>query len=111
MSEYLEQVERDTPLSDIKRKKLRWISYFLDVMADLEITAIKPKHAHDCLDKILAEHPDRSDKTLKDYIWGVQNLLKYCVQRDYIQPNPFRDLDLKKVGQPQKKHIRLICLN
>ena len=44
------------------------------------------------LDKILAENPKRSNKTLKDYIWGVQDLLKYCVQRDYIQSNPFRDL-------------------
>ena len=99
MSEYLEQVERDTPLEDTKRKKRRWAKQFLDVMGDLEITDIKPKHAYDYLDKILAENPKRSNKTLKDYIWGVQDLLKYCVQRDYIQSNPFRDLDLKKVGK------------
>ena len=99
MSEYLEQVERDTPLEDTKRKKRRWAKQFLDVMGDLEITDIKPKHAYDYLDKILAENPKRSNKTLKDYIWGVQDLLKYCVQRDYIQSNPFRDLDLKTFGQ------------
>lgn len=103
MSEYLEQVERDTPLEDTKRKKRRWAKQFLDVMGDLEITDIKPKHAYDYLDKILAENPKRSNKTLKDYIWGVQDLLKYCVQRDYIQSNPFRDLDLKKVGKPSEE--------
>ena len=99
MPEYLERVERDTPLEDTKRKKRRWAKQFLDVMGDLEITDIKPKHAYDYLDKILAENPKRSNKTLKDYIWGVQDLLKYCVQRDYIQSNPFRDLDLKTFGQ------------
>ncbi|MDA7798351.1 hypothetical protein N8973_00915, partial [bacterium] len=99
MPEYLERVERDTPLEDTKRKKVRWAKQFLDVMGDLEIAAIKPKHAYDYLDKVLAENPKRSNKTLKDYIWGVQDLLKYCVQRDYIQSNPFRDLDLKTFGQ------------
>ena len=103
MSEYLEQVERDTQLEDTKRKKRRWAKQFLDVMGDLEITDIKPKHAYDYLDKILAENPKRSNKTLKDYIWGVQDLLKYCVQRDYIQSNPFRGLDLKKVGKPSEE--------
>jgi len=103
MPEYIERVERDTPLEDTKRKKKRWAKQFLDVMGDLEITAIKPKHAYDYLDKILAENPKRSNKTLKDYIWGVQDLLKYCVQRDYIQSNPFRGLDLKKVGKPSEE--------
>jgi len=99
MSEYLERVERDTPLEDTKRKKKRWAKQFLNVMGDLEIAAIKPKHAYDYLDRVLAENPDRSNKTLKDYIWGVQDLLKYCVQRDYIQLNPFHNLDLKTLGQ------------
>ena len=103
MPEYLEQVERDTPIKDTKSKKVRWAKRFLTVMGDLEITEIKPKHAYDYLDKILAEYPDFANKTLKDYIWGVQALLKYCVQRDYIQSNPFRDLDLKKVGQPPEE--------
>ena len=103
MPEYLERVERDTPLEDTKRKKKRWAKQFLDVMGDLEIAAIKPKHAYDYLDKVLAENPKRSNKTLKDYIWGVQDLLKYCVQRDYIQSNPFRDLDLKTVGKPSEE--------
>ena len=105
MPEYLERVERDTPLEDTKRKKKRWAKQFLDVMDDLEIAAIKPKHAYDYLDRILAENPDRSNKTLRDYIWGVQDLLKYCVQRDYIQSNPFRDLDLKPYGeQPEETY-------
>jgi len=105
MPEYLERVERDTPLEDTKRKKKRWAKQFLDVMGDLEIAAIKPKHAYDYLDKVLAENPDRSNKTLRDYIWGVQDLLKYCVQRDYIQSNPFRDLDLKPYGeQPEETY-------
>ena len=99
MPEYLERVERDTPLEDTKRKKKRWAKQFLNVMGDLEIAAIKPKHAYDYLDRVLAENPNRSNKTLKDYIWGVQDLLKYCVQRDYIQLNPFHNLDLKTLGQ------------
>jgi integrase len=103
MPQYLEQVERDTQIEAPKRKKVRWAKRFLSVMGDLEITEIKPKHAYDYRDKILAEYPDLANKTLKDYIWGVQALLKYCVQRDYIQSNPFRDLDLKKVGQPPKE--------
>ena len=103
MPEYLERVERDTPLEDTKRKKKRWAKQFLDVMGDLEITDIKPKHAYDYLDRILAENPDRSNKTLRDYIWGVQDLLKYCVQRDYIQSNPFRDLDLKPYGEQSEE--------
>lgn len=103
MLDYLEKVERDTPLEDTKRKKKRWAKQFLTVMGDLEIKDIRPKHAYDYLDRILMEYPDRSNKTLKDYIWGVQDLLKYCVQRDYIQSNPFRDLDLKKVGKPSEK--------
>ena len=103
MHEYLERVERDTPLEDTKRKKQRWAKQFLDVMGDLEITDIKPKHAYDYLDRILAENPDRSNKTLRDYIWGVQDLLKYCVQRDYIQSNPFRDLDLKPYGEQSEE--------
>jgi integrase len=103
MPEYLERVERDTPLEDTKRKKVRWAKQFLDVMGDLEIAAIKPKHAYDYLDKVQAENPDRSNQTLKDYIWGVQALLKYCVQRDYIQLNPFHNLDLKSFGQKRKE--------
>ena len=103
MPEYLERVERDTPLEDTKRKKNRWAKQFLDVMGYLEITDIKPKHAYDYLDRILAENPDRSNKTLMDYIWGVQDLLKYCVQRDYIQSNPFRDLNLKPYGEQSEQ--------
>jgi integrase len=26
-------------------------------------------------------------------------LLKHCVERDYIQSNPFRDLDLSRLGK------------
>jgi len=103
MPEYLEQVERDTPLEDTKRKKKHWAKQFLDLMGDLEVTNIKPKHAYDYLGKVLAENPERSNKTLKNYIWGVQGLLKYFVQWDYIQSNPFRDLDLNKVGKPSEE--------
>ena len=51
MPEYLERVERDTPLEDTKRKKKRWA-----------------KHAYDYLDKVLAENPKRSSKTLKVHL-------------------------------------------
>ena len=68
MPEYLERVERDTPLEDTKRKKKRWAKQFLDVMDDLEIAAIKPKHAYDYLDKVLAANPKCSNKKLKVHL-------------------------------------------
>ena len=47
----------------------------------------------------MEQYPSRKNTTLKDYCWGVQVLLKHCVERDYIQSNPFRDLDLSRLGK------------
>ena len=99
MDEYLERVERDYDTVNTRNKLKRWAQQFLEVMGDLEIAEIKPKHAIEYCDKILAQHPTRKNKTLKDYCWGVQVMLKHCVQRDYIQSNPFRDLDLSRLGK------------
>ena len=99
MDEYLADMRLKQPLVNTQAKLTRWNKQFLDVMGDLEIAAIEPKHGYEYIRKVLAEHPDRSNRTLKDYCWGVQNLLKYCVESGYIQTNPFRDLDLKKYGE------------
>ena len=99
MDEYLERVLRDHDIVDTQKKLKRWAHQFLDVMGDLEIAEIKPKHAYEYCDKILEQYPSRKNTTLKDYCWGVQVLLKHCVERDYIQSNPFRDLDLSRLGE------------
>ena len=99
MDEYLERVERDYDTDNTRNKLKRWAQKFLEVMGDLEIAHIRPKHAFEYCDKILALHPTRKNKTLKDYCWGVQVMLKHCVERDYIQSNPFRDLDLSRLGE------------
>ena len=99
MDEYLERVLRDHDIVDTQKKLKRWAHQFLDVMGDLEIAEIKPKHAYEYCDKILEQYPTRKNTTLKDYCWGVQVLLKHCVERDYIQSNPFRDLDLSRLGE------------
>jgi hypothetical protein len=46
MDEYLERVLRDHDIVDTQKKLKRWAHQFLDVMGDLEITEIKPKHAY-----------------------------------------------------------------
>lgn len=99
MDEYLERVLRDHDIVDTQKKLKRWAHQFLDVMGDLEIAEIKPKHAYEYCDRILEQYPSRKNATLKDYCWGVQVLLKHCVERDYIQSNPFRDLDLSRLGK------------
>lgn len=88
---------------DTQKKLKRWAQQFLEVMGNLEIAEIRPTHAYEYIDKILELHPTRSNTTLKDYCWGVQVMLKYCVERDYIQTNPFRDIDLSKRGEVSEK--------
>jgi len=103
MDEYLERVRRDYDVVDTQKKLKRWAQQFLEVMGNLEIAEIRPTHAYEYIDKILELHPTRSNTTLKDYCWGVQVMLKYCVERDYIQTNPFRDIDLSKRGEVSEK--------
>jgi integrase len=86
-----------------QRKLARWIQQFLEIMGDLEIATIKPKHGYDYVRAILAEHPNRSNKTLKDYVWGVQNFFKYCLENGFIDINPFTGLDLSKYGKSSEE--------
>ena len=99
MDEYLADMRLKQNLFNTQKKLTRWNKQFLDVMGDLEIAEMQPKHGYEYIRKVLADNPDRSNRTLKDYCWGVQNLLKYCVESGYIQNNPFGDLDLKKYGK------------
>jgi integrase len=99
MDEYLIDMRLKQNLTGTQKKLTRWNQQFLDVMGDLEIAEIQPKHGYEYVRKVLKVKPSRSNRTLKDYCWGVQNLLKYCVESGYIQTNPFGDLDLKKYGR------------
>ena len=98
IDEYITYMRLKQDVKDTQDKLARWNKQFLYVMGDLEIAEIESKHGYEYIRKVLAKHPDRSNRTLKEYCWGVQNLLKYCVECGYIQTNPFRDLDLKKYG-------------
>ena len=99
MDEYLVDMRLKQNLVGTQKKLTRWNQQFLDVMGDLEIAEIQPKHGYEYVRRVLADNPSRSNGTLKDYCWGVQNLLKYCVESGYIQANPFGYLDLKKYGK------------
>ena len=103
MDEYLEDMLLKQDSLDTQRKLTRWAKQFVDVMGDMELDEIKPKHGYEYIRNVLKEHPDRSNKTLKDYLWGVQNLLKFCVEMGYIDINPFRDLDLRNYGEKPKE--------
>ena len=95
MDEYLNDMRLKQPVVDTQKKLTRWAKQFLSVMGDLEIVEIKTNHAYNYIRKILIDHPDRSNKTLKDYIWGIQNLLKYCVESGYIEYNPFQNVKVE----------------
>ena len=105
MDEYLEDMRLKQKVSDTQSKLQRWANQFLNVMGDMEIAEIRPKHGYDYIVAIRRKYPTRSNQTLKDYAWGVQSLLKYCVQRGYIDVNPFLSLDLSKYGeQPEETY-------
>ena len=99
MDEYLVDMRLKLDVLNTQKKLTRWNKQFFDVMGDLEIAEIRSQHGYAYIRKVLADNPDRSNRTLKDYCWGVQNLLQYCVRSGYIETNPFRDLDLKKYGK------------
>ena len=103
MDEYLKDMLLKQDSLDTQRKLTRWAKQFVNVMGDMELDEIKPKHGYEYIRNVLEEHPDRSNKTLKDYLWGVQNLLKFCVEMGYININPFRDLDLRNYGEKPKE--------
>ena len=103
MEEYLIDMRLKQKVLNTQEKLQRWANQFLNVMGDMEIAEIRPKHGYDYITAILKKHPTRSNQTLKDYAWGVQSLLKYCVQRGYIDVNPFLSLDLSKYGEQSEK--------
>jgi integrase len=98
MNGYLEDMKLKQKNRGTQAKLTRWSGKFLSVMGDVELTEIKPKHGYDYVRALLKEYPNRSNGTLKDDLWGVQNLLKYCVECGYLDANPFRGLDLSKYG-------------
>ena len=103
MQGYLIDMKMKQKNIDTQRKLKRWIEQFHSVIGDLEISAIKPKHGYDYIRTILTDHPNRSNKTLKDYVWGVQNFLKYCLENGFIDTNPFTGLDLSKYGEASEE--------
>jgi len=99
MQGYLEDMRLKQENVGTQRKLTRFIEQFIAVMGDLEIDEIRPKHGYDYVRAILKDYPTRSNGTLKDYNWGVQNFLKYCVENGWIDTNPFIGLDLSKYGE------------
>lgn len=93
---YLEKTRLKQNNIGTQRKIKRWIEHFQIIMSYLEIINMKPKHGYDYVRFILKDNPNRCNKTLKDYVWGVQNFLKYCVENGVIEPSPFTGLDLSK---------------
>jgi len=103
MQDYLADMGMKQKNIDTQRKLKRWMEQFHRVMGDLELSAIKPKHGYDYIRAILTDYPNRSNKTLKDYVWGVQNFLKYCLESGFIDVNPFTGLDLSKYGEASEE--------
>ena len=99
MEAYLEDMMLQQKVVGTQQKLTRWAKQFVSVMGDMELAAIKPVHGYDYIRKVLKADPDRSNQTLKDYLWGMQNLLKFCREKGYIDVNPFTGLDIKKYGQ------------
>ena len=105
MDEYLVDMRLQLDVSNTQKKLTRWNKQFLEAMGDLEIAEIQPKHGYKYVRKVLADNPSRSKRTLKDYCWGVQHLLQYCVRSGYIEVNPFRELDLKNYGKEAEETL------
>ena len=103
MVEYLDDMRLKQDSLDTQRKLTRWAKQFVDMMGDMELDEIKPTHGFEYINKVLSEYPTRANKTLKDYLWGVQNLLKFCRERGYIDVNPFVDLDISKYGKASEQ--------
>ena len=52
MDEYLEDMGVKQKVSDTQSKLQRWANQFLNVMGDMEIAEIRPKHGYDDIDVI-----------------------------------------------------------
>ena len=68
MQDYMENMCLKQKNVGTQRKLRRWVQQFHAKMGDLKITEIKPKHGYDYIRSILKDDPNRSNKTLKDYI-------------------------------------------
>ena len=97
--EYFTQVERDYDKTNTKRKLIRGMDRFIELMGDPALQEIKTKTAYDYVDRQLEVRSDASTKSLKDYHWAVSQLLTFCVRKGYMDTNPFTGASLSKFGK------------
>ena len=96
---YIAQVERDYDKTNTKRKLIRGMDRFIELMGDPALQEIKTKTAYDYVDRQLEVRPGASTKSLKDYHWAVSQLLTFCVRKGYMDTNPFTGASLSKFGK------------
>jgi integrase len=96
---YIAQVERDYDKTNTKRKLIRGMDRFIELMGDPALQEIKTKTAYDYVDRQLEVRPGASTKSLKDYHWAVSQLLTFCVRKGYLDTNPFTGASLSKFGK------------
>jgi integrase len=96
---YIAQVERDYDKTNTKRKLIRGMDRFIELMGDPALQEIKTKTAYDYVDRQLEVRPGASTKSLKDYHWAVSQLLTFCVRKGYLDTNPFMGASLSKFGK------------
>ena len=58
MDEYLKDMLLKQDSLDTQRKLTRWAKQFVNVMGDMELAEIKPKHGYEYIRNVLEEHPD-----------------------------------------------------
>ena len=92
-------VERDYDKPNTKRKLIRGMDRFIELMGDPALQEIKTKTAYDFVDRQLEIRPDASTKSLKDYHWAVSQLLTFCLRKGYMDTNPFTGASLSKFGK------------
>ena len=97
--EYFTQVERDYDKTNTKRKLIRGMDRFIELMGDPALQEIKTKTAYDYVDRQLEVRSGASTKSLKDYHWAVSQLLNFCVRKGYMDTNPFTGASLSKFGK------------
>ena len=96
---YIAQVERDYDKTNTKRKLIRGMDRFIELMGDPALQEIKTKTAYDYVDRQLEVRPGASTKSLKDYHWAVSQFLTFCVRKGYLDTNPFTGASLSKFGK------------
>ena len=96
---YIAQVERDYDKTNTKRKLIRGMDRFIELMGDPALQEIKTKTAYDYVDRQLEVRPGASTKSLKDYHWAVSQFLTFSVRKGYLDTNPFTGASLSKFGK------------